>query len=132
MAEKEIIEIPGLSEGMRVAGIPLSTCVRANGFLYLSGMPPLDLKTGTVLKDLDLVAQTRQCLLGIEHVLKHAGSSLDKIVSMRVYCSEPTQFNVINDVYREFFPENPPARTFVPVVSWQMGFGVELECVALA
>src|SRR5690606_15589019 len=107
VAEKEIVEIPGLSEGMATARIPLSSCVRANGFLYLSGMPPLDLKTGAVLKDLDIAAQTRQCLLGIEHVLKNAGSSLDKVVSMRVYCSEPTQFKLINDVYREFFPENP-------------------------
>lgn len=131
MSEKTIIDVPGLSAGMAAAGIPLSSVVRANGMLYLSGMPPLDMKTGAVIKNADIATQTRLCLDGIKHVLASAGSSLDKVVSMRVYCSEPTQFGAINAVYREYFPKEPPARTFVPVASWQMGFEVELECVAL-
>jgi len=131
MAEKEIINVPGLSDGMAAANIPLSSVVKANGMLYLSGMPPLDPATGTILKDLDISAQTRACLEAIDYVLKAAGSSMEKIVSMRVYCTDPKQFGTVNSVYRTFFPKNPPARTFVPVASWQMGFDVELECIAL-
>lgn len=131
MSTKIVDPIPGLSAGMKAARIPISPVVRANGFLFLSGMPPLDLDTGTVVKNQDIKSQTRLCLEGIRHVLTHVGSSMEKIVSMRVYCSEPTQFQAINEVYGEFFPDNPPSRTFIPVCSWQMGFDIELECVAL-
>lgn len=130
-ASKIIDPIPGLTEGMKAARIPISPVVRANGLLFLSGMPPLNLETGEVVKDQDIKTQTRLCLEGIKHVLNHAGSSLEKIVSMRVYCSEPSQFGAVNEVYAQYFPENPPSRTFIPVSSWQMGFDIELECVAL-
>lgn len=132
MSEKKIVDIPGLSAGMAAAGIPISPLVQANGMLYLSGMPPLDVNTGSIIKNLDIAAQTRHCLDGIRNVLESAGSSMDKIISMRVYCSEPGQFAAVNDAYRSYFPQEPPARTFVPVTSWQMGFDVELECIALS
>ena len=38
----------------------------------------------------------------------------------------------INEVYKEFFKSNFPARTFVPVASWPMEFDVEIECMAVA
>ncbi|MBV6273121.1 RidA family protein [Alcaligenaceae bacterium CGII-47] len=132
MTKKQIIDVPGLSAGMEAADIPLSSVVRANGMLYLSGMPPLDPLSGAILKDLSIAAQTRVCLENIRHVLESADSSMEKIVSVRVYCSDPTQFATVNSVYRTFFPSHPPARTFIPVASWQMGFEVEIECIALA
>ena len=48
--EKEIVEIPKLSDALRKIGVPLSPCVRAGGFLYVSGLPPLDLDSGTMVK----------------------------------------------------------------------------------
>lgn len=131
MTKKVVPAIPGLSEGMKKAGIPISPVVKANGMLYLSGMPPLDLSTGEVVKDADIATQTRLCLEGIKHVLTNAGSSLQKVVSLRVYCTDPAQFATFNQVYKTYFPHDPPARTFIPVSSWQMGFDVELECIAL-
>lgn len=131
MAKKIVDPIPGLSAGMKAARIPISPVVRANGLLFLSGMPPLDLETGEVVKNADIQTQTRLCLEGIKHVLTHAGSSLDKVVSMRVYCCDPSQFKAVNEIYGQYFPEDPPARTFIPVSSWQMGFEIELECIAL-
>ena len=38
----------------------------------------------------------------------------------------------INEVYARFFPEAPPARSFVPVAAWPFDFDIEIECVALA
>ena len=67
----------------------------------------------------------------IKYVLKSAGSSLDRVVSVRVYCAKPAFFNQINEVYKKYFPKNPPARTFIPVASWPMEFDVEIECIAL-
>lgn len=132
MSEKIVIEVPGLSASMKAAGIPLSSVVQANGMLYLSGMPPLNPKTGEILKGKSIAEQTQACLEAIQYVLNCAGSSMNKIVSMRVYCTSPSEFSTVNAVYKTFFEADPPARTFIPVSSWQMGFDVELECIALA
>jgi len=41
-------------------------------------------------------------------------------------------FNEINEVYAEYFTDNPPARTFVNMSSWPLAFDIEIECIALA
>lgn len=41
-AVREIVEVPGISEQARKAGVPLSAAVRANGLIFVSGTPPID------------------------------------------------------------------------------------------
>ena len=62
--EKEIIHIPKLSEILESIGVPLSPVVKAGDFLYLSGLPPLDLDSGKMLRG-DIEAQTEQVLKNI-------------------------------------------------------------------
>ena len=47
---KEIIEVPVLSEAVRRLGLPFSLVTRANGFVFVSGTPPIDLATGTTYR----------------------------------------------------------------------------------
>ena len=75
--DKEIIEIPKLSDAIRKVGVPLSTCVKAGDFLFVSGLPPLDLDTGKMVQG-GVAAQTEQVLKNIQHTLESAGSSLDR------------------------------------------------------
>ncbi len=131
MTQKQTHHVPGISDGLKKADVPLSVVVQANGMLYLSGMPPLDPSSGKILTGLDISEQTRACLEAIRHALTSAGSSMDKVVSIRVYCTDPAQFGKVNEVYRQYFTDAHPARTFIPVCSWGMGFDIELECVAL-
>ena len=128
---KEIIEVPVLSEGVRKRKVPLSVVTRAGGMVYVSGTPPLDLTTGDLIKG-DISVQTRAALKALEHCLKAAGSSLEKVVMVRVYAVNAGFYAAINQVYAEFFPVDPPARTFVLVASWPMEFDIEIECTALA
>src|SRR3954451_9234032 len=124
---KEIVEVPVLSDGIRNVGAPLSLATKANGFVFVSGMPPFDLETGKLVKG-DIEVQTEACLKALQHCLESAGTSLDKVVMVRVYASNAGFYSVINRVYARFFPENPPSRTFVPVASWPMEFDIEIEC----
>src|SRR2546429_328376 len=128
---KEIIEVPVFSEAIRRRGLALSVVTRANGFIFVSGTPPLDLATGELVKG-DAAAQTRACLIAIEHCRKAAGSSLEQVVSVRIYAANAGFFSTINTAYAEFFPKDPPARTFVPIASWPMEFDIEIECIAVA
>ena len=127
--EKEIIHIPKLSEILEQIGVPLSPVVKAGDFLFVSGLPPLDLETGKMLRG-DIEAQTEQ--VNITYALDCAGSSLDKVVKANVFVTNAAYFNIINGVYRRYFPHDPPARTFVAMSSWPMEFDIEIECVALA
>lgn len=128
---KEVIEVPVLSDGVRRAGVPLSMVTRANGFVFVSGTPPFNLETGSFVKG-DIEVQTEACLRALQHCLESAGTSLDKVVMVRIYAANAGFYSAINRIYARFFPENPPSRTFVPVASWPMEFDIEIECVAVA
>jgi 2-iminobutanoate/2-iminopropanoate deaminase len=128
---KEIIEVPVLSQAVREVGVPLSLVTRANGLVFVSGTPPFDLETGKFVRG-DIEAQTEASLKAVQRCLESAGTSLDKVVMVRVYAANAGFYSAINRVYARFFPENPPSRTFVPVASWPMEFDIEIECVAVA
>ena len=128
---KEIVDVPVLSDKVRQAGVPLSVVTKANGFVFVSGCPPFDLETGAIVRG-DIEVQTEACLRGVQRCLETAGSSLDKVVMVRVYAANAGFYSAINRVYAGFFPKDPPSRTFVPVASWPMEFDIEIECIALA
>jgi 2-iminobutanoate/2-iminopropanoate deaminase len=127
---KEIIEFPVLSQGVRNVGVPLSMVTKANGFVFVSGTPPFDLETGKFVKG-DIEVQTEASRKAVQHCLESAGTSLDKVVMVRVYAANAGFYSATNQFYARFFPENPPSRTFVPVASWPMEFDIEIEGVAV-
>lgn len=129
--QKEIIDVPVISDVIRKSGVPLSPVVKANGFVFVSGLPPIDLQTGRIASG-DIATQTELSLKAVEHALESAGSSLDKVCKVTIYASNGGYFKTINEVYARFFASNPPARTFVTVGSWPLEFDIEVECVALA
>ena len=129
--EKEVIHIPKLSEILEQIGVPLSPVVKAVDFLFVSGLPPLDLESGKMLHG-DIEVQTEQVMKNVAYALDCAGSSLENVVKTNVFVTNAAYFNVINGIYRRYFPHDPPARTFVAMSSWPMEFDIEIECVALA
>ena len=128
---KTVVEVPGISEGIRKARVPLSPVIRANGFVFVSGLPPMDLESGEFVK-CDIATQTEHSLMAVKHALESAGSSLDKVCKVTIYVSNAAHFRTINEVYARYFREAPPARTFVAVGSWPLDFDIEIECIALA
>jgi len=128
---KEIVEIPVFSEMIRKLNVPLSPVVRANGFLFVSGLPPFDPVTGKLMPG-DIEAQTEGSIRAVKHALESAGSSLDKVVKATIYAANAGYFAVINRVYAKHFAKSPPERTFVAVGSWPMEFDIEIECIAVA
>ena len=127
---KKIVRVPGMSEALERANVPLSPAVKAGGFVFVSGTPPIDLKTGRIVSG-DIVKQTEACLDALKGVLEAAGSSLEKVVKVTLYASNSAYYATINKAYAKYFPHDPPARTFVTVGSWPMEFDIEIECIAL-
>ena len=128
--EKQIIDVPRKTiEGRPQT--PLSQAVKAGDFVFVAGQPPTDFATGEFVQG-DIEAQTRQCLENVKTVLEAAGSSMEKVVKVQVLCTNAAHFQRVNAIYRQYFTEDFPARTFVTVGSWPGGFDIEIECIAIA
>jgi reactive intermediate/imine deaminase len=127
---KEVIHVPVLSDVLEQTGIPLSPAIRAGGFIFISGTPPVDPRTGALVPG-DVAAQTEACLECLKVTLEAAGSSLDKVVKVIVYASNSAYYGTINKIYGRYFSKQPPARTFVTVGSWPMEFDLGIERIAV-
>ncbi|MFQ6015271.1 MAG: RidA family protein [Anaerolineae bacterium] len=111
--------------------LPFSPAIKANGFVFLSGNVGLDYKTGQVAEGIR--EQTRQTLENLKAVLEAAGSSLDRVVKVTVFLKNIEDFPAMNEVYRAYFPKDPPARSTVGVADLaRPEFLLEVELIALA
>jgi 2-iminobutanoate/2-iminopropanoate deaminase len=104
--------------------------VLTDHFIFVSGTPGLDLNTGKVISE-NFEDQTRQSFQNIRVILEEAGSSLSKVVKTTIFMVTGNDFSVINKVYSEFFPENPPARSTPQVMPFPGGILISVECIAL-
>lgn len=110
---------------------PYSQAVKAGGLVYLSGQLGLNPQTGEFVTG-DVQDETRQVLTNLGAVLKEAGSSFKKVVKATVFVKDLGDFALVNEVYAEFFTENPPARACVEVARLPKDARVEIDLIALA
>jgi 2-iminobutanoate/2-iminopropanoate deaminase len=104
--------------------------VLAEKFVFVSGTPGLDLNTGKVISD-SFEDQTRQAFKNIQIILEEAGSSMSDVVKTTIFMVAGNDFSIINKVYGEFFPQNPPARSTPQVMPFPAGILISVECIAL-
>ena len=122
MSTKLCIEVPG----MPAAG-PYSHAVQAGGLLFVSGQPGFDPATGQPSPD--AAEQMRQAFKNLDAVLRAGGSSLDLVVSTTVIVTDLANFPLVNQLFAEFFPANPPARMTVNA-PLPLGLKCSIGCVA--
>ena len=110
---------------------PIYPVTVAGEHVYVSGLPPFDPETGEV-KRLPFVRQAELVLAQMQFCLEAAGSSLQRVCKVNVYCTpDETHFSTFNDVYQHYFPSDAPARIFLHVPSWPGPFDIEIDCVAV-
>jgi 2-iminobutanoate/2-iminopropanoate deaminase len=97
--------------------------------VFTSGQIPLDPRTGQLVEG-DIKAQTRQALENLKAVLEAGGSNLRKVIKCTVFLADMNDFAAMNEVYAEFFPQNPPARSAFQVARLPKDAGVEIEAIA--
>ena len=119
----QVINLPG-----RSVAAPFSDAVLAGNPLYLAGRLGLDPETQR--PPATAVQEARNVLDGIQAVLSEADMTMNDLVSVQVFCSDVSMYGDFNQVYREYFDDDPPARAFIG--SGTLLFGARFEVVGIA
>ena len=123
---KEVISTKGAPEAIGT----YSQGIQAGKFIYTSGQIPLDPQTGNLLSG-DIKAEIRQVLNNLDAVLKGGGSSLQSTVKLMVFLTDLSYFSDLNEVFKEYFIGDPPARSAVQVSALPMGVRIEIEAIGV-
>ncbi|HEY1263738.1 MAG TPA: RidA family protein [Terriglobales bacterium] len=107
-------------------GLPFARAAEADGWLFVSGQVPM-LKGELVSGNIN--AQARQAIENLIAALKEAGYGTEHVVRCGVWLDDPRDFTAFNQVFREYFGENPPARATV-VSKMVVDCKVEIDCIA--
>lgn len=109
---------------------PYSQAVEVNRTLYISGQVPINPETGTVVEG-GIQEQTLQVMKNIEAILKEAGYSFSDVVKSTCLLSDMSNFKAMNEVYKNYYFENPPARAAFAVKELPLEVLVEIETIAV-
>jgi len=97
--------------------------------LYSCGIPPIDPVTGEIVEG-TVAEQTHAVFRIMKLALEAAGSCLERVVKTTIFVTDPDQMEAVNGVYRGYFQNDPPVRSFVAVKPWPFRFDIEIEIVA--
>ncbi|HSL71410.1 MAG TPA: Rid family detoxifying hydrolase [Longimicrobiales bacterium] len=122
-ARRESINPPGAT---RLG--PYSTAVRTGSLVFFSGVIGMR-PAGAGLPE-GTEAQARQALENLRSNLTLAGLTPRDVVKCTVFLVDMADYQVVNQVYGQFFTEDPPARSAVAVAALPANARIEIECIA--
>ncbi len=121
------VNLPGTAGATE---LPISLAIVAGNFVFTAGHVGWLPETREAPAGIE--AQTAQTLENLKAVLEAAGTSLDRVVKVTVFLTNMEYFAAMNQVYRRYFSNNPPARTTVGVAALaRRDLLIEIEMVAL-
>lgn len=126
MASKVDVACPGIPEPVG----PYSQAIKVDNMLFISGQIGIDPQTGA-LSSPSIAGQTRTIMQNISALLESLGAGTANIVKTTIYMTSLLDFDMMNEVYAEFFPFCPPARSTVEVQALPKDAMVEIEAIAV-
>ncbi len=109
---------------------PYSQAVEANGMLFISGQVPINPETGKIVEG-GITEQTEQVMQNIKAILTKAGYTFDDVIKSTCLLSDMANFSAMNEVYANYYPENPPARAAFAVKELPLSVMIEIETIAV-
>ena len=108
-----------------------SQAVKLGDLIFVSGQTADDPETGKPVHG-SVAEQTELILTNTQSILKAAGSSMEKVLKVNVYISDMKYKKEMDEVYKSFFENNPPARIAMAVKGLDAGLDVEIDVIAEA
>jgi 2-iminobutanoate/2-iminopropanoate deaminase len=122
---KQLVRTPNAPQPLG----PYSQGVKAGNFLFVAGQGGADPKTGQIAGE-EIETQTRQTLANIKGIVEASGFSMRDVVKISIFLKNMDDFKKVNEVYKTFFPEDPPARTTVEAKLPAQGMLIEIDAIA--
>jgi 2-iminobutanoate/2-iminopropanoate deaminase len=112
------------------ARVPLSQAIKAGDWVFASGQLGNDPTTKRLVEG-GIGPETRQVCENLKAVLEAAGSSLAKVVKVTIYMVDLGELMAMNEVFSQYFPVDPPARTTFECTRLVGNARVEIEAIAM-
>ncbi len=109
------------------ASMPFPQAVRCGDTLYVCSV---GYKPGGALEGPDIRSQTMRTLENIKALVEAAGGTLKDVAKVTLYITEQGDFAAMNEVFWQYFPEDPPHRATVIVGLATEGLKVEIDAIA--
>ena len=104
--------------------------VRKGNIVTTAGQVAID-PAGDIVGMGDIVAQTRQTLENLKNSLAAAGAEMTDVIKTMIFISDLANYKGMNEVYDEYFANNPPARSTVRADLALPDLLVEIEAIAV-
>ena len=109
--------------------------------MILTGVGPRETGTKTIpgveldeqgnIISYDIATQCHSVFRNIKYILEDSGSSWDKIVDVTVFLTNmKDDFKTYNQLWAEYFAENPPCRTTIEINCLPTPIAIELKVIA--
>ncbi|MDE1191872.1 MAG: Rid family detoxifying hydrolase [Arachidicoccus sp.] len=108
---------------------PYNQAIIANGFLFISGQIAINPETNQ-LEIESLEKETHLVFSNLKSILYEAGYAFSDVVKATVFLSDMSLFGQVNEIYAQYFSENPPARECVAVKTLPKNVNVEISVIA--
>lgn len=108
---------------------PYSQAISVDGWLFVSGQIPIEPISNKII-DGDIAVQTGQVLNNIKAVVEASGGTMQNIVKTTIYLKDMADFPKVNEVYKQYFPKDPPARATVQVSRLPKDVSIEIDAIA--
>ncbi len=125
-----MIQTISTDKAPKVVG-PYSQAILANGLVFLSGQVAID-PVSNQFTGGSIEEQTRLVLDNLSAVLQSVGSNLKKALKTTVFLKDLTDFELMNKVYGEYFPDHKPARSTIQIARLPKDALIEIEMIALS
>ena len=99
-----------------------------HNLVFTSGQIPINPENSKLVEN-DFKLEVHQVLKNLNAVLKEGGSSLKSAIKLTVFLTDLSLFSQVNEVFNDYFPDDPPARSAVQVSALPMGARIEIEAV---
>lgn len=100
----------------------------SNNLVFTSGQIGLDPQTNKLVDGFE--NQAKQVMDNLKNVLETSGSDFDHVLKTTIYLSDMDNFSKVNDIYKDYFNDNYPARTAFEVAKLPIGALIEIETIA--
>ncbi len=121
---KEAVSTPNAPKAIG----PYSQAIRYGDMLFISGVIPIDPKTGELLTG-NFEAEVKLVLENLRAIVEAAGMDMGNVLKTSVFLRDMSQFALFNGIYAEYFGENPPARETLQPAKLPRDASIEISAI---